>query len=117
MWDVVDVNFLRPIDPLVVAYYNVMNCNNEYLKGLFLGDYVLINVHEGTSGKKLWNKLGDMFQAKYLLNWILLRKNLNSLRMEEGGWITDHLEAFNILVAALSWHLMLSRWMKRINVR
>ena len=42
-----------------------------------------------------------MYQAKSLVNKLFLRKNLYSLRMEEGGSVTEHLNAFNLLVAQL----------------
>lgn len=66
---------------------------------MFGGDFVLINVHEEISTKKLRNQLGKMYQTKYLLNHIFLSKKLYSLRMKEGGQITNHLKEFNILVA------------------
>ena len=36
------------------------------------------------------------------MNKIFLRKKLYSLRMEEGGHISEHLESFNMLVTQLT---------------
>ena len=63
---------------------------------------MLINVHEETSAQNLWKKLGEMYQSKTLVNQIFLRKKLYSMRMEEGGHVTNHLETFNLLVAQLT---------------
>ena len=59
---------------------------------------ILINVHEEPTTKKLWKKLSEIYQLKSLVNKIFLRKKLYSLRMEEGGWIYEYLEIFNMLV-------------------
>ena len=50
----------------------------------------------------LWTQLGSVYQAKFLVNKLFLRKKLYSLRMEEGGSIADHLNAFNLLIAQLA---------------
>ncbi|GLJ29753.1 hypothetical protein SUGI_0587340 [Cryptomeria japonica] len=101
LWDAVDANVQRPSDPTAAAQYDVMDRKAKGLIRLCLADSVLINVHEENSAKKLWTKLGEMYQVKSLLNKIFLRKKLYSLKMEEGGRIADHLEAFNMLVAQL----------------
>lgn len=51
-----------------------MDYKAKSLTRLFLVDFVLINVHGETSTKKLWEKLGEMYQDKSLVNNILLRK-------------------------------------------
>lgn len=43
-----------------------------------------------------------MYQAKSLVNKFFLRKKLYSLRIEEGGSITDHLNTVNLLIAQLA---------------
>ena len=101
LWDAVDANVQRPSDPTAAAQYDVMDRKAKGLIRLCLADSVLINVHEENSAKKLWTKLGEMYQVKSLLNQIFLRKKLYSLKMEEGGRIADHLEAFNMIVAQL----------------
>ena len=74
---------------------------NRKAKGLIrlcLADFILINVHEESTTKKLWKNLSEIYQAKSLVNKIFLRKKLYSLRIEEGGQIFEHLERFNMLV-------------------
>ena len=74
---------------------------NRKTKGLIrlrLVNFILINVHEEPTTKKLWKKLSEIYQAKSLVKMIFLRKKMYSLRMEEGGWIFEHLESFNMLV-------------------
>ena len=102
LWNIVDENVLRPAYPTQAAQYDVMDRKAKGLIRLCLINYVLINFHEETSAQKLWKNLGEMYQAKSLVNKILLRKKLYSLRMDEGGRITYHLEAFNMLVAQLT---------------
>ena len=85
LWDAVDANVQRPSDPTTAAQYDVMDRKAKGLIRLCLADSVLINVHEENSAKKLWTKLGEMYQVKSLLNQIFLRKKLYSLKMEEGG--------------------------------
>ena len=50
---------------------------------------------------ELWNKLGNLYQSKSLVNKLLLRKKLYHLRMEDGDSVTEHLNAFNTLVSQL----------------
>lgn len=69
---------------------------------MFLENFVLINVHEENFAKELWEKLGE-YQAKSLLNQSFLKNKFYSLRMEEGGWITNNLEGFNMVVAQLAY--------------
>ena len=66
---------------------------------LYLADSVLLNVHEEKTAASLWKKLGDIYQGKSLVNKLFLRKKLYSLRMDEGGSVADHLNAFNMLIA------------------
>lgn len=69
---------------------------------LCLADVVLLNVLDETTANSLWTRLGSVYQAKSLVNKLFLRKKLYSLRMEEGGSITDHLNAFNLLITQLA---------------
>lgn len=69
---------------------------------LHLVDSVLLNVLDEKTGNSLWKRLGSVYQAKSLVNKLFLRKNLYSLRMEEGGSVREHLNAFNLLVAQLA---------------
>jgi len=65
---------------------------------LCLVDSILLNVHEEKIVKDLWKKLGDVYQAKSLVNKLFLQKKLYSLRMEDGGFVADHMNALYMLV-------------------
>ncbi len=52
-------------------------------------------------GKALWDKLGTLYQSKSLVNKLFLRKNLYNMRMKDGDSMTEHLNAFNIVVSQL----------------
>ena len=66
---------------------------------LCLLDLVMLNVFGEDSTKKLWEKLGNLYQSKSLVNKLFLRKKLYHLRMEDGDYVTDHLKIFNTLVS------------------
>jgi len=68
---------------------------------LCLLDLVLLNVSGEYSAKKLWEKLGNLYQSKSLVNKLFLRKKLYHLRMEDGDSMTDHLNILNTLVSQL----------------
>ena len=69
---------------------------------LCLVDSILINFHEEPTIKNPWKKLSEIYQEKLLVNKIFLSNKLYSLRMEEGGQISEHLEKFNMLVTQLT---------------
>jgi hypothetical protein len=62
---------------------------------------VLLNVSRESTSKELWDKLGNLYQSKPLVNNLFLQKKLNHLRMEDGDSMTKHLNAFNTLVSQL----------------
>jgi hypothetical protein len=68
---------------------------------LFLADLVLLNVSGESTTKELWDKLGNLYQLKSLVNKMFLRKKLYHLRMEDGDSVTEHLNSFNTLVSQL----------------
>ena len=68
---------------------------------LCLSDSVLLNVFGEDSTKKLWEKLGNLYQSKSFVNKLFLRKKLYHLRMEDGDSVTNHLNIFNTLVSQL----------------
>src|ERR1700722_112019 len=68
---------------------------------LCLEDSVLLNVSGESTAKELWDKLGNLYQSKSLVNKLFLRKKLYHLRMEDGDSMTEHLNAFNTLVSQL----------------
>ena len=61
----------------------------------------MLNVSGEDSAKKLREKLGNLYQSKSLVNKLFLRKKLYHLRMEDGDFVTDHLNTFNTLVSQL----------------
>jgi hypothetical protein len=64
-------------------------------------DSVLLNVLEEGTTKDLWDKLGNVYQYKSLVNKLFLRKKLYNLRMRDGDSVAEHLNAFNIVVSQL----------------
>ena len=68
---------------------------------LYLTDSVLLNVSRESTANELWNKLGNLYQSKSLENKQFLRKKLYHLRMEDGYFVTEHLNSFNTLVVNL----------------
>jgi len=68
---------------------------------LCLLDSVLSNVSREGSSKKLWEKLGNLYQSKSLVNKLFLQKKLYHLRIEDGDSVTYHLNVFNTLVSQL----------------
>ena len=69
---------------------------------LCLSDSVLVNVSGEDTAKKLWDKLGNLYQSKSLVNKLFLRKKLYLLRMNEGDSVSEHLNAFNTVVSQLT---------------
>jgi hypothetical protein len=61
----------------------------------------MLNVSGESTAKELWDKLGNLYQLKSLVNKLFLRKKLYHLRMEDGDSVTEHLNAFNTLVSQL----------------
>jgi hypothetical protein len=68
---------------------------------LCLSNSVLLNVSGEATTKELWNKLGNLYQSKSLVNKLLLQKKLYNMRMRDGDSVTEHLNAFNIVVSQL----------------
>ena len=66
---------------------------------LYLSYSILLKVSGEYSSKKLWEKLGNMYQSKSLVNKLFLHKKLYHLRMEYGDSMTNHLNSFNTLVS------------------
>ena len=62
-------------------------------------DSVLLNVSGEAMAKDLWDKLGTLYQSKYLVNKLFLLKKLYNLRMKDGDLVTEHLNTFNIVVS------------------
>ena len=60
-----------------------------------VSDSVLLNVSGESTVKALWDKLGTLYQSKYLVNKLFLWKNMYNPRMKDGDLVTKHLNAFN----------------------
>jgi len=70
---------------------------------LCLSYLVRLNVSGEDSTKKLWDKLGRLYQSKSLVNKLFLINKLHLLRMSEGSSVTDHLNVFNTIIIQLSY--------------
>jgi hypothetical protein len=68
---------------------------------LCLSDSVLLNVSEEATTKDLWEKLGKLYQSKFLVNKLFLRKKLYNMRMRDGDSVAENLNAFNTVVSQL----------------
>jgi hypothetical protein len=68
---------------------------------LCLTDSVLLNVSGESTAKELWDKLENLYQSMSLVNKLFFRKKLYHLRMEDGDFVTEHLNVFNTLVSQL----------------
>eukprot|EP00253_Pinus_taeda_P020596 PITA_20596 len=64
--------------------------------------WIAVDPGEATA-KALWDKLGNLYQSKSLVNKLFLRKKLYDLRMKDGDSMTEHLNAFNTVVSQLSY--------------
>ena len=69
---------------------------------LCVSDLVLLNVSGEVTVKTLWEKLGNLYQSKSLVNKLFLWKKLYNLRMKDGDSVTEHLNSFNTVVSQLS---------------
>jgi hypothetical protein len=69
---------------------------------LCLVDSILLNVSGEDSTKKMWDKMGILYQSKYLVNKLFLIKKLYLLRMSDGSSVTQHLNVFNTNLSQLS---------------
>jgi hypothetical protein len=58
-----------------------------------------MNVSGEDSAKKLWDKLGSLYQSKYLVNKLLSRKKLYLLRMSDGSSVNKNINMFNTIIS------------------
>jgi hypothetical protein len=56
---------------------------------------ILLNVSEEYKSKELWEKLGNLYHSKSLVNKLFLLKKLYHLRMEDGDFVIEHLNSLN----------------------
>ena len=88
----------RP-ETIAQADWDLKDRKAKGLIRLCLSDSILLNVLDEKTINNLWTWLGSVYQAKSLVNKLFLRKKLYSLRMDEGGFVIDHLNSFNLLIA------------------
>ena len=69
-----------------------------------LVDSVLLNALEEYILNKLWEKLGNLYWKKYMVKKLFLRKKLYLLRMGEGDFVTENMNAFNIMIILFDVH-------------
>jgi hypothetical protein len=58
-------------------------------------------VSEESTTKDLWDKLGNLYQYKSLVNKLFLRKKFYKLQMRDGDSMEENLNAFNTVVSQL----------------
>ena len=56
---------------------------------------------EEDTAKKLWEKLGNLYQSNCFINKLFLQNKLYLLRLSEGDTVTEHLNVFNIVISQL----------------
>lgn len=100
LWEVTS-NAKRPAT-IAQEDWDIKDRKAKGLIRLCLTDVVLLNVLDEKTANSLWERLAAVYHAKSLVNKLFLRKKLYSLRMEEGGSLTDHLNSFNLLAAQLT---------------
>jgi hypothetical protein len=66
-----------------------------------LADSMLLNVSGESTSKELWEKLGNLYQTKSLVNTFFLQNKLYHLRMEVVYYVKEHINVFNTLVSHL----------------
>jgi hypothetical protein len=98
-WIVVDLG-TAPIGTFVDDWKKLDRKAKSTIR-LCLFDSVLLNVSEEATAKYLWEKLGNLYQSKSLVNKLFLRRKLYNLRMRDGDSMEEHLNAFNTLLSQL----------------
>jgi hypothetical protein len=86
---------------MLKEYWEKLDIRARSTIRLCLIDLVLLNVSGESTAKELWDKLGNLYQSKSMVNKLFLRKKFYHLRMEGGDSVTEYLNAFNTLVSQL----------------
>jgi hypothetical protein len=68
---------------------------------LCLADSVLLNVSGEDLTKKMWDKLGSLYQSKSLLNKFFLRNKMYLPRMSKDSTMNEHLNVFKTIISQL----------------
>ena len=90
-----------PVTGMSKEYWDKLERRERSTIRLCLEDSVLLNVSGESTAKELWDKLGNLYQSKSLVNKLFLRKKLYHIRMEDGYFVIELLNAFNTLVSQL----------------
>jgi len=56
---------------------------------------VLFNVPREAAAKDVWNKLGSLYETKSMVSKLCLQKKLYSLKINDGNYMEEHINAFN----------------------
>jgi hypothetical protein len=98
-WTILDPS----IEPtrMSVKYLEKMDQKEKSTIRLCLSYSILLNVSREAITKELWDKLGDFYLSKSLVNKMFPWKKLYNLRMKYGDLVTKHLNSFNIVVSQL----------------
>ena len=78
-----------------------LNRKSRSMIRLCIADSMLINISIEKTAKALWDKLGALYQSKYLDNKLFLSKKLYNIQMYEGDLVTYHINSFNTIVSQL----------------
>ena len=65
---------------------------------LCLADSISLNVSEEDTLKKPWNKLGNLYQSKLMVNKLFLWNMLYLPRMNDDDPAIEHMNALNIVI-------------------
>ncbi|GJX46602.1 hypothetical protein Tco_0271792 [Tanacetum coccineum] len=85
----------------VVEKFNGKNEKAHSTILLSLLDEVLYEVADEETNTGVWKKLEKLYMTKSLMNKLLLKQRLFSLRMKEGSALKDHLDALNSILMDL----------------
>ena len=59
----------------------------------------IAKLSEEDTTKKLWDKLGNLYQSKSIVNKFLILKKLYLLSMNDDDSVIEHLNAFNTIIS------------------
>ena len=90
----------KPI-AMSLKYWDKLDRKERSTIRLCLSDSILLNVSGEDSTKKLWDKLGNLYQSNSMVNKLFMQKKLYQVRMEDRDYMTNHLNVFNTLVNQL----------------
>jgi len=66
---------------------------------IYLAELVFLNISSEDTTKKLWEKLGNVYQSKSLVNKLFLWNKIYLLRMNDGDLGIKNLNSFNNVIS------------------